>query len=223
MPQPRGSANPTQVDDADLVTLVRLGDREAFASLMARYKAPMCRAAFSILRNWQDAEDVAQEVCLRVLAKIGSFRGSSAFSTWLRRIVINTSLMHLRKRRAHPVCSLNELAEGDAYSVAFLADSRPDPEEQFARIEARWNLRRALSQLPPEVSVFVVEQLRDEFSLREVAAMHGVSEAAVKSRLHRARKALAQRLAKSTGGIPGRDRRGMESERIHRRSKTILR
>lgn len=197
MPHPISSKNLRNCDDAELMTLVRSGDLEAIAELFVRHEKSVRRVAFSIVRNWEDAEDVAQEVSVRVLTKIGSFRGSSTFSTWLRRIAINTSLMHLRKRRSHPLCSFDELTEGDACSFSFMADSRPDPEEQFARLEARRKVWRAVSQLPPELRVFVIGQLRDELPLRDVAKKYGVSEAAAKSRVHRARKVLAQRRSHS--------------------------
>jgi len=87
------------LDVDSLVQLARCNDSEAFNELMRRHQGAVRRTAYSILKNFEDAEDAAQETYLRVFKKLASFEGASKFSTWLTRIAINTSLMRLRQQR----------------------------------------------------------------------------------------------------------------------------
>src|SRR5882757_1159894 len=144
MKDPKASSSLQQTDTNVLVQLARSGDCDAFTELMLRHDSVVRRTAFSILKNLEDAEDVAQESYLKVFRKVHTFEGSSKFSTWLTRIVINTSLMRLRQKRSRPAFSLEELTDGDVSSFLPLADPCLDPEQHSCRADLRTRLYEAV-------------------------------------------------------------------------------
>lgn len=179
-----------QADIAAVIALVRSGQHEAFSELMGRYDGLVRRTAYSILRNTEDAEDATQETFLRVLTKIHTFEGASAFSTWLTRIAINTALMRLRQRRTKSTSSLEAIISEDPSSFLPLRDFGPSPEQQCAFFELREYLHEAVRRLPATLRDIALEQLCADVSVQELADKRGLSVAAAKSRLYRARKLL---------------------------------
>ena len=131
-----------------LIQLVRAGDTDAFSELITRYQSRVFRTAYSILKNSEDAEDAMQETYLRVFNKIHTFEGTSAFSTWLTRIVINTCLMRLRQKRTRPTMSFDELNDGDGSSFLPLAAVGPNPEQAFLSADLKQRLHKAVHRLP---------------------------------------------------------------------------
>jgi RNA polymerase sigma-70 factor (ECF subfamily) len=174
-----------------IIQLVRSGDREAFAALIGRHDNMIRRTAYAILKNMEDTEDIAQEVRIRVFMKINTFEGTSAFSTWLTRIVINTSLMRLRQRRSRPVTSLEDLVDGDGSCFLPLATSGLNPEQQCATSQLKKRLHEAVSRLPATLRDVARDHIYGELPIRELALKRGLSVAAAKSRAYRARKMLA--------------------------------
>lgn len=183
--------------DLDLVQAAREHDLAAFESLVRRYEARIYRLALHITGNEQDAEDVLQESFLKAYTRLDQFQGHSRFYTWLVRIAVNESLMRLRKRKGKSFVSLDEEIEsGDAMLPRIVQDWRPNPEQQYAEAELSRILRRSIASLP--LNYRTVFQLRDidELSTEETAELLGLSVAAVKSRLLRARLQLRNKLSR---------------------------
>lgn len=173
---------------AGLVAAARGGDRAAFEALVRATTADTYTLAFRLTGNEEDARDVVQETYLRAYKGIGKFRGDAQFATWLYRITANCAANQLGRRKRH---RHDELLED-----APLEDRSPD-RDPSARAEAtnlRDRLTDALEDLPPRLRSVVV--LRDVYDLphEAIAAELGISEAAAKVRLHRARKKLRERL-----------------------------
>ncbi len=184
--------------DAELVERLKTGDREAFGALLRRYQGKVYRLAMNMTRSPQDAEEVTQDVFLAVYRKIGDFDGRAAFSTWLYRVASNAALMKLRGRRSEPHLSIEE--EGPAFApdghfARPVADWSELPEDRLLSAERRRVLEQAIDALPPDYKAVVVLRDVEGLSNSEVAEILGATVLAVKSRLHRARLALRERLA----------------------------
>ena len=184
--------------DAELVARLKQGDREALAGLLRRYQGKVYRLAMNMTRSPQDAEEVTQDVFLAVYRKIGEFDGRAAFSTWLYRVASNAALMKLRGRRSEPHLSIEE--EGPAFApdghhARPVADWSELPEDRLLSAERRRVLGQAIEALPPDYKAVVVLRDIEGLSNQEVAEVLGATVLAVKSRLHRARLALRERLA----------------------------
>jgi RNA polymerase sigma-70 factor (ECF subfamily) len=184
--------------DAELVERLKTGDREAFGALLRRHQGKVYRLAMNMTRSPQDAEEVTQDVFLAVYRKIGEFDGRAAFSTWLYRVASNAALMKLRGRRSEPHLSIEE--EGPAFApdghfARPVADWSELPEDRLLSAERRRVLEQAIDALPPDYKAVVVLRDVEGLSNPEVAEVLGATVLAVKSRLHRARLALRERLA----------------------------
>ena len=183
-------------DEAALVAAAKAGNVEAFEELVGRYDRKIFRLAQNITQNREDAEDVMQDAFLKSFEHLNDFQGDSRFYTWLVRIAVNEALMKLRKRRGNQV-SLDEPIESeDNLLPREIEDWGPTPEQRYAQTELNEILTSVMSQLEPPYGI--VFQLRDmeELSTEETAQILGLSGAAVKSRLLRARLKLRQKLSK---------------------------
>ncbi len=181
------------LSDQALIEKVRDGNYEAFESLVTRYESKVYRLAIRMLRNPQDAEDALQETFLQVFRGLPGFEGRSQFSTWLFRLATNVCLMRIRHRETEPSKLLPledflpKLEEGDGLPMVDWADR---PEDALLSKESREQMMGALDKLPPEYrAVFILRDI-EGFSNAETGESLGISIAAVKSRLHRARLAL---------------------------------
>jgi len=190
-------------DDA-LVARAKGKDFEAFETLVERYQDKVYRLAFRFMRNETEAKEIVQETLLSVWRKLDGFKGDSQFSSWLYRVTANAALMRLRTQRRHPEVSTEELDPnfldrgGPAYGqVASPGDNwarRPDDELQSE--ELRTQLQRAINELPEIYrTVFLIRDV-DGFSTEETAEALDISVPTVKTRLHRARIALREAIAK---------------------------
>jgi RNA polymerase sigma-70 factor (ECF subfamily) len=184
--------------DAVLVDRVRAGDEEAFGGLLQRYQGKVYRLAMHLTRNPQDAEEVTQDVFLAVYRKLRDFEDRASFRTWLYRIASNAALMKLRRRR--PVVPLAGGMEGPAFRedgqfAQAVADWSAYPEAELLAAERRSVLEQAIVTLSPDDQAVVVLRDIEGLSNQEVAEILGTTLLAVKSRLHRARLALRERLA----------------------------
>jgi RNA polymerase sigma-70 factor (ECF subfamily) len=168
--------------DPDLVQAAAKGDEIAFEEIVRLTHADMYGLAFRLLGNEDDARDVVQEVYLRMYKSLRKFRGDSAFSTWLYRIVANASYTFLRRRTRHRAESLELVEEPEA--------TTPRPEDVSDNRALREQLKRHLLALPPDQRVVVV--MKDVYDLPHdaIAEELGISVTAAKVRLHRARKKL---------------------------------
>ena len=189
-------------NEAELIQRVCDGDKQAFYGLVEPCKRGVFTAAMSILNNPADAEEVAQEAVLKAFAALPRFRRESKFSTWLIQIAINEARMRRRKDRKSLYESVDEPQTGEDgdYSPKDFADWREIPSETLQRTELRRAIQRALASLDEKYrEVFVMRDVQN-LSITETAETLGISEAAVKTRLLRARLQMREALAPGFDG-----------------------
>jgi RNA polymerase sigma-70 factor (ECF subfamily) len=182
-------------DDLDLVHASKNGDGSAFEQLVERYHRRLFRIAQHVTHNREDSQDAVQEAFFLAFQHLGQFREDSQFSTWLIRITLNQSLMKLRKQRTMREVSLDDdfQSEGDTLPLE-VVDWAPNPEQLYGASELRDILTRTLRELPPVLrTVFVLRDI-EGFSILETSEVLELSQAAVKTRLWRARLQLRERL-----------------------------
>jgi len=157
------------------IAACRRGEREAFDLLVARYQRPIYRLCYRYVNNHDDANDLAQEAFLKAWRAISSFRGESAFSTWLYRIAVNACLNHRALRR--PVTQ--ELEEG-------LADPNPGADAAVARDHEARRVRAAVSRLPERQRATLILKVYHDLTHAEVAEILGSTVGTVKANLFHA-------------------------------------
>jgi len=190
------------------------GDRGAFGRLVEAYQVPVYNLAHRMLGNALEAEDAAQEAFLRAYAKLHTYRPERKFSTWVLSITSHYCIDRLRRRRFTWLSLEEPLPPGSLQSDHGL------PEEAALRSEAREEVCCLLDGLEPAYRAPIVLRYWHDLSYEEIAATLGITLAAVKTRLHRARLKLAQQAAErqkarqipevSLGGVPGSKVSGSE-------------
>jgi RNA polymerase sigma-70 factor (ECF subfamily) len=184
--EPRQKAN-AEVSEAEAIERAKLGDAEAFQLLYDKHKRRVYSLCLRMTANVAEAEDLAQEAFLQLYRKIATFRGESAFSTWLHRLSVNVVLMHLRKKSL-PQISLEEATQGT---------DEDTPKKDFGAEDValagsidRLELQRAVSDLPPGYrTIFVLHDV-EGYEHNEIATIVGCSIGNSKSQLHKARMKL---------------------------------
>jgi RNA polymerase sigma-70 factor (ECF subfamily) len=189
---------------ASLIDRLRGGDAVALEELMERFAPRVHRLAFGITRNEADAEEVVQDVFLRLFRKIDAFEGRSALGTWIYRIAVNTALIKRRGKRAAlevliedhlPTFKEDGHREGDR--AMLLADWSETPEAELLSSEVREIVRNTIAGLPDPYRIVLLLRDMEELSNEETAEILEDTVASVKSRLHRARMALREQLTRS--------------------------
>ena len=179
---------PTEMSEAALVSMAKLGDRDAFVMLSKLHFKRTFGTIYNITRNWHDAEDVLQDAMLRAFSHLKDFQEKSSFSTWLTRIAINSALMMLRKKRGCREISFEGADDsGENYGRWEVKSPAESPESRLARKESEELLRHAILRLPQALREVVELQQARGYSTREIAQALGISVPAVKSRLSRAK------------------------------------
>jgi RNA polymerase sigma-70 factor (ECF subfamily) len=192
---------PERTPDATLVRMAQGGDNAAFAELIQRHQSSCSKLAFSILRDKSDAEDEVQNACWKAFEHIGQFQQDSTFFTWLTRIVVNHCLMRLRKVRRAKFLYMDDVPPSGDQPTLELPDATMSPEAELGQREVATVLDLEISRIPPLLrNVFVLRDVQ-ELPMQDVADRLGISLAAAKSRLLRARVELRQRLAKHYGRL----------------------
>src|SRR3954466_14630170 len=185
----------TQAAEASLVSAAGRGDARAFESLMRQYNRTMFRAARAILKDDAEAEDALQEAYFQAYRSLGSFRADARFSTWLARIVVNESLMRLRKsaRRASivPIQAATPVEEVERVSD----DAMEKPDSSAERAEMRRLLEAQIDLLPDAYRTVFMLRAVEEMSVEEAAAVLDIPAATVRTRFFRARSLLREGLA----------------------------
>ena len=182
---------PMEMSDEVLVSTAKSGDANAFVELSKRHSNRVLQTTYRITRNRQDAEDALQDSLLKAFTHLKDFQEKSSFATWLTRIAINSALMILRKRRVCVEISIDGGDDsGEKHEPWEPRSLTEDPENRFARGEREELLRDAILRLPPVVREAVELRQTRDYSAREIAQALGISVAAVKSRLSRARLTL---------------------------------
>ncbi len=180
--------------DIELMLRVKDGDAASFALLLERHRAPVVHFLYRMVNNQPVAEELAQEVFLRVYRARGSYEPTAKFTTWLFRIATHLALNWLRDgRNQKAVQSLDAVAENAP--VKQLADRAPNVEEDMLRRARRDEVRRAVEMLPPKQRAAVLMHKFHEMEYSQIAKALGCSESALKSLLFRAYGKLRVRLA----------------------------
>ncbi len=184
-----------QIDESKLIQVAQGGDSHALETLFLQYQRPLFRTALRVLGNSEDAEDALQDGMILAYRHLKRFEGRSQLSTWLTRIVINAALMRRRGARARPSVSLDDAPRQDELPAAErFAANDPNPEQVFARMELREMISANLEELSPLLRTAFVLRDMEGYSTGEAARKLGVTENALKARLWRARRQLAERL-----------------------------
>ncbi len=189
-------------NETELIRSVCNGEREAFYELVRPYERMIYVTAISVVKNSADAEEVAQEAVLKAFSNLASFRSESKFSTWLVQITYNEARMKLRKARSHLYDSIDEQKQNEEgeYRPKDYADWRPISSELLEENEVRQALQNAISALSPAYREVLVLRDLQQLSIKETMSILGVSEATIKTRLHRARLHLRDSLAPGIDG-----------------------
>lgn len=174
--------------EEQLIQRAAKGDGAAFSELMAQHESRMYAVTLRMCANREDAQDCLQDAMLRIYRAIGSFKGQSAFSTWIYRITMNTCLDELRRRKSRSASSLDTLLES-GWSPAEEDDV---PERHAIASEQRRTIDQAISQLPEDMRAAVVLRDIQGFTYDEIADMLGANIGTVKSRISRGRERLRQ-------------------------------
>lgn len=179
------------------IEALRAGDAEEFARLVEKYSPLLYRLAMKMLGNVQDAEDVLQNTFLKTLQHLDEFEERSSLSTWLYRIAVNEALMLLRHQK--PETPISDLLDEDEDDEIEMPQQFVDwcclPEEELLSAEGRRILEQAIQRLPPKLrAVFLLRDI-EGLSIQETSKALNLSEAAVKTRLLRARLNLREQLS----------------------------
>jgi len=185
------------VTDEEVVARVKDGELPLFELLMRRYNQRLYRVARAILRDEQEAEDVMQHAYVSAFAHLAQFEGRARFSTWLTRIAVHEALA--RARRRGRLMRLDGASAAGRRAPAPPSDGRPDPEQQAQAAELRRLLEDAIDALPEACRAAFVLREAEGLDTTQVADCLEISEAAVRTRLHRARAFLRRRIRESTG------------------------
>ena len=180
--------------DRRLVSEAQAGSPAAFAQIHSLYRAQLFNTAYAITKNREDAEDVIQDTFMRAHLALARFEGRSSVYSWLTRIAINSALMSLRKRRARPELLFEPAFETRDDSLPFeIKDTALNPEQLCDQRQRSDALLRAIKRLEPNLRTPIQIRMRHGSSLQEIGDALGISVAAVKTRLHRARARLASK------------------------------
>jgi RNA polymerase sigma-70 factor, ECF subfamily len=189
---PTAAEQTAQAEERVWIDRALAGDQSAFASIVERYQTAVYNLCYRMLGSAAEAEDAAQEVFIRAWSQLHTFQRDRKFSTWLLSIASHHAIDVLRRRRA-TVVPLD--------SVEIWAHSAdPQPEESTIETEQRIAVRALLNTLPAKYRLVTVLRYFRDLSYLEIAEMTGLSESAVKTQLHRARKMLADEIR--TKGAP---------------------
>ena len=174
-----------------LVSAARSGSSVAFAELREIYSPRIYRQLLAITRNKEDAEDALQDAFLRAYMGLHKFEGRSSFYSWLTRIAINSALLILRKRRSRSEVSFDQPnGAEEEHSVFDVRDAGPSPGQVCVHRQRYARVLRSIGKLQPRLRQAIEMQMGQSSSVREIALVLDISEAAVKSRLMRARARL---------------------------------
>lgn len=195
---------PQSETERELIGRMQAGDAAAVAELSAIYGPRIQQLAFRYLKNWEDAEEVAQDVLMKVHRKIDAFRGDAALSSWIYRITFNTAMSRLRTSRysrPHEVQAIDTQTETGELAPQEPADWSSLADDGVLRAEMRSRLIEALTHLPAVYRTPVILRDIQGLSTEEASVVLKVKPQTLKSRLHRGRLILRQHLGDFAGAL----------------------
>lgn len=193
------------IAERQLICRMQAGDSSAVADLASTYGPRIHQLAYRYVKNREDAEEVTQDVLLKVYRKIGAFRGDAALSSWIYRITFNTAMSRLRSAR---VARMGEVQKAESTAADQFDRASQEPadwsslaDDQVLRAEMRARLIEALRYLPRVYRIPVILRDIHGLSTEEASAILHVKPQTLKSRLHRGRLILREHLADFAGGV----------------------
>ncbi len=184
----------TGQSDLDLVRRAQQNERGAFDLLVLKYQHKVIKLVARLLRDPTEAEDVAQEAFVKAYRALGSFRGDSAFYTWLYRIAVNTARNSIASRQRRPLDYEAELSESEQNNVAARLKHDDTPEATVLSEEIRQTVNSAIEQLPEDLRTAIVLREIEGLSYEEIAVAMDCPVGTVRSRIFRAREAIDRAL-----------------------------
>ena len=181
-----------QPNDELLIERARRGDQNAFEQLITQHEKMLYNVALRIMKKPEDAMDMAQESIIKIYRYISGFKGDCTFSVWMYRIVTNTCLDELRRRKRKASVSLDSLV--DEGTMQF-EDKGETPEQKLERHELSDMIREAINELDDDYRVVITLRDIQELSYQEIAEVTSSNIGTVKSRIFRARSQLQKKLA----------------------------
>ena len=182
-------------DEKILLKRCQSGERDAFEELLTLYNQKVYNIAYRMMGNYHDTSDVVQEVFVRIFKSLRNFRGDCAFSTWIYHITINVCKDELRVKKKYNDDSIDEYIFTEKGGVAKeFADDSPGPEECYEIQELSEQLQSVIDLLHPDYRAVIILREQKELSYQEISDILGVSLGTVKSRINRARAALAKKI-----------------------------
>ena len=182
-------------DDASLIPRAAAGDRAAFRTLVERHRTMVYRVAFQYCGNHHDADDIAQDVFLKVFRSLASFRQDAQFTSWLYRIAMNACIDHAR--RTAPLSAAASMDDETVNAVDAFADAAPGPEDRAYGGELGHVLRTEIERLPPRQRLIFTMRHFEGLKLSEIADALDLAEGTVKRQLHAAVQRLRGALRSS--------------------------
>ncbi|HEY2414725.1 MAG TPA: sigma-70 family RNA polymerase sigma factor [Pirellulaceae bacterium] len=176
--------------DNQLIAAAKRGDAAAYGALVSKYQVRLCSSLWHVCGSREVAEDTAQEAFLRAYLKLGNYTGASAFYTWLYRIAVNLIISDHRKRKTQTCTEQNRMLCDQSQG-----DNSERPDDSLLRQERVKQVQQALNNLSSEHRTILVLREMESCDYDEIASLLNVPIGTVRSRLHRARLELRQRLA----------------------------
>lgn len=178
-------------NEKDLVERAKSGDIEAFEQLVISCQKKVFNIAYRMIGNYEDANELAQEVFLKAFRSIKKFKGDSLFSTWIYKVTANVCLDEIRKRKKKVVISLDQEIEfNDGEVKRQIPDNAPTPDMEAETNELKSAVNESIAQLPDDYKSMIVLRDIQGFSYDEISKIVNCPEGTVKSRINRARQAL---------------------------------
>ena len=182
-------------EDRELIARARKGDEAAYRVLLEQYQRTVFNICLRMVRNREEAEDLAQEAFMKVFSMLDRYNPSFAFSSWLFKITSNLCIDKIRKRRINTLPMDQPVqSENGEYARQYQAPD-DDPERLLVKSEKMKQLSDAIDSLPPHYRVMIVLRHQEDLSYEEIAETLDVPLGTVKARIHRAREMLKSRLA----------------------------
>jgi RNA polymerase sigma-70 factor (ECF subfamily) len=200
-PRSGGAGKATLESDVRVIARARRGEQAAFAELLRAYKAPVFNLCLRMLKNRDDAEDIAQEVFIKVFGMLERYDERYAFRSWLFKIAANQCIDFIRKNRVK-LQSLDEPVNyrGEEIERQFPDDESKTPDEELELQEVGRLLLAITDELPPHYRSMIVLRHQEQLSYEEIAQVLDLPLGTVKARIHRARAMMREKLRKRHGG-----------------------
>lgn len=185
--------------DSVLLEKFKKGDEESFRKLVEKYQSKVYSIALAMVKDKTEAEDIMQDIFIKVYRSLDNFKGKSKFYTWLYRITINTCINHLNQNKKTNTISLFSSEDREKYQVqinktSLFPEESKSPFEILQNQELEEKIKLAIDSLPLELKqVFLLREI-DDLSYKEMAKILNCSEGTIKSRLFRARDKLREKI-----------------------------